>query len=523
MIFNMKKLVYLLSLILVVFAYSCREPERVAGFEDAEKYSIYDYIAENKDKYSDFMKILEVGGIDKTLSAYNPDGSGYTLFLPSNQAIKNFIDATEGFSSINDITNNVEFAKAFARYHVVNMRVHTQDFPFGAFPEPTLSEDYLTVSFIIEKDTSYYKINNQAAVVYPNIEVSNGYIHEIQTALKPITFTSYGWLKQNSGYSIFKEALELTGVTSLINFNLKEDENLTPVTMLIESDAVYKKAGINSVTDLANLVSPGNTDYKNVTNPLYNYCTYHILAGGRFINDFEGVATNYTTLSEIPLSINGLGNDLLINKGKEIFETIINGKDTTIIDYIGFYYDESNITTQSGAIHFIDRVMKQQKPSVAISTYEFWEEPLLNEYRRTPGTYLVEDEKSLFNVTWKGADLFFVEYGDQQTSAWGNDYLQIEGDFVISYKIPRIVQGKYEVFLGAEAFNSKNALVEVFIDGKKVSGLVDLSRGGTSNNPFQKIKLGTIDFKKYESHIVEVKPLIPGRFLWDYIRFEPVK
>ena len=76
--------------------------------------------------------------------------------------------------------------------------------------------------------------------------------------------------------------------------------------------------------------------------------------------------------------------------------------------------------------------------------------------------------------------------------------------------------------MGAERYNSTNALVEVYIDGKKVSNLVDLSQGGSGNYPFQKIELGTIDFKKYETHKVEVISLIPGRFLWDYIRFEPV-
>jgi uncharacterized surface protein with fasciclin (FAS1) repeats len=517
----MKKLIYILSLIAVVAGYnSCREPERVPGFEDADQLSMYYYILDNEEEYSNFLAILKVGGLDKTLSAYNPNGNDYTLFLPSNKAIDNFIQNTEGISSINDILNNPEYAAAFAKFHVVNMGVHTQDFPFGAFPEPTLSEDYLTVSFIIQPDTSYYKINNQAAVTFPNIEVSNGYIHLIETALEPITFTSYGWLQQNSGYSIFKGALELTGVKSLVDFNIKEFENISPVTVLIESDEVYKKRGINSVEDLAAYISPNNTDYTNPANPLFNYCTYHILTGGRYINDFEGAATNYTTLSEIPLNINGLGNDLLINKGKQVFDIIINGTDTTIIDYIGFDYDGSNITTQSGAIHIIDQIMAQVQPSRAEVNFEFWEEPTINEYRREPGTYLIEDKNLLYNIEWEGADLQFVKAGEDIT-AWSDDYLEINGDFRISYQIPRIIQGKYTVFLGAERFNSTNALIEVYIDGKKVSGLIDLSTGGTANNPFQRIELGTVDFKKYESHKVEIVPLIPGRFLWDHIGFRP--
>ena len=147
----MKKIIYIINLIAVVLAInSCKEPERIAGFEDAEQYSIYDYIVENKEEFSDFLAILEVGGIDKTLSAYNPNGNGYTLFLPSNQAIDNFINNTEGISSINDILNNPEFAAAFSRYHVINMSAHTQDFPFGAFPEPTFSEDYLRLVLLLK-------------------------------------------------------------------------------------------------------------------------------------------------------------------------------------------------------------------------------------------------------------------------------------------------------------------------------------------------------------------------------------
>jgi hypothetical protein len=342
----------------------------------------------------------------------------------------------------------------------------------------------------------------------------------VETALEPITFTTYGWLQENSGFSIFKEALEITGVDKLVDFNVKDFENITPVTLLLEPDEIYNQNGIFSVQDLANLISPDDDDYTSIANPLYNYCAYHILTGNRYINDFEGTTTNYTTLSEIPLNINGDGNDLLINRGKQVFDTIISGIDTTIIDYIGFFYDESNITTQTGSIHQIDRIMKQVQPSRANVTFEFWEEPLLNEYRREPGTYLIEEKESLYNIKWEGVDLFFTKRAENM-SAWSNDYLEMDGDFRISYQIPKVVQGRYIVFLGAERFNEANALIEVYIDGKKVSSLIDLSQGGSANNPFQRIELGTVDFKRYDSHLVEIVPMIPGRFLWDYIRFEP--
>ena len=115
----MKKILYIVNLFLVIVFFSCKEPEPVAGFEDAEQYSIYDFIVVNSDNpdnpadynFSEFLKIIQVGGIDKTLSAYNPNGTDYTLFLPDNNAIEKFIQTTEGFSSINDILNNITINK----------------------------------------------------------------------------------------------------------------------------------------------------------------------------------------------------------------------------------------------------------------------------------------------------------------------------------------------------------------------------------------------------------------------------
>ena len=518
----MKKLIYIISIAILAINISCEPTPLEANFEDAESRTIFNYVHDST-AFSSFLAILEKGGLDKTLSAYNPDGTNYTLFLPDNNAINDFIAKSDLFASLESILANEEYAAEFCRYHVVNEGIHTNNFPFGAFSEPTLSNDFLTVSFIIETDTAYYKINNQAPVIKPNIELSNGYVHIIQTALNPITFTSYEWIKQNSEYSIFTEALEKTGVVDIVNRNLKQEENIQAVTVLLEPNEIYKQSGINSFADLANRFSPDRQDYTDVSNPLYNFVAYHVLTGNFFIDDFEGTSTNYTTYGEVPLQINGQGIDIIINKGKQAFDTIIVQGDTTIIDYIGFDYDKSNVSTQSGAIHIIDRVMPVQKPSRAIRTFEFWEEPYLNTLRNEPGTYLLDKPEALYNISWNtGIDMFFVEGGDANNGAWGNDYLMTNGDFSIFYTIPRVVQGKYDVILRAERFSSQNALIEVFMDGKKIGGIVDLTTGGSASNPFQSIELGSIDFKKYKTHIIEVRSLIPGRFLWDTIRFEPI-
>lgn len=518
----MKKILANIGLFTILVGINSCEPVVVeAGFKDMINMTIMDYVRDSSD-FSYFLQVLEAGGIDKTLSAYNPDKLDYTLFLPTNDAIDRFIQGNDNYSSLSELLADKEFVSVFSRYHAVNGGINADDFPFGALADRTLSGDILTVSFVVEPDTSYYKINNQAPVIDPNIEASNGYIHVINEALIPVTLTTYGWLEQNPGFSIFKTAVDETGLDELLDLNTKEEENTgKEFTLLLEHDSVFQKRGINSFDDLARNISPDQNDFKNATNPLYNFVSYHILTEMRFMDNFAEVNTNYGTYSDIPLNINGLGLDIIINKGKQNFDTIIHQGDTTIVNYIGFYYDESNVLTRSGAIHFIDQIMRQVQPSRQIQTFQFFEEPLIRELSEEPGNYLIEEDAELQRITWSGADLFYVKSSDENHPAWSQDYLYLDGDFRIAYVTNKIVQGNYEVMLRADAFDGDNALVEILIDGKKFGGLVDLSTGGSSSYPFYQYELGTINFLKYDSHIIEVRSFIPGKFSWDYIRFEP--
>ena len=521
----MKRIAFYIILLPVIFLSSCIEEEILdAGFKDVKRFTIYDFLEQNKDDYSSFIAILQKGGLYKTLSAKNPEAAGYTLFLPNNKAIDDFIKGNNQFNSLNDLLNNQEYASALGRYHILRKGIKSSEFPFGAFAETNLANDYLTVSFIVEPDTAYFKINNQAAVTKPNIEMSNGFIHIVQNAITPVVYTTFEWLNQNPGFSIFKEAAELTGIRSLIDVNLKAPGNefKLPVTVLVEPDRIYKKHGINSAQELANIISPDNNNYKSETNPFYNYMAYHVLTNRIFIDDFQGISSNYNTYSEVPLLINGLGFEIAINKGKSIVETIISGKDTIKIDYIGILYDESNVITQSGAIHFIDNILKPQIPSRSQMDFQFREEPYINMVRNVIGTYRLDDvRENLTRLAWTGAELFFIKESVESTAS-NDDYLFINGDFTITYNIPKIVQGRYNVLLRAEALSRNNALIEVFIDGKKIGSTIDFSSGGTSASPFREINIGAITFNRYAEREIKIRSLTPGRFLWDYIRFTPI-
>ncbi|MCF8226841.1 MAG: fasciclin domain-containing protein [Bacteroidales bacterium] len=519
-----------ISIIASIFAFflftamRCEEPPPVAEFEDMKGTSIYNFVLENDTLYGKFLKVLDATVVGGIVSAYNPYNSGYTLFLPDDQAMDDFIAESDKYNSIDELINDMEYATALAKYHVVNLAIDANDFPYGALPARTLSGDLLTVNYVLleDLDSAYYNINNQAPVKIKNYELSNGFVHVLSKALKPITRTTMDWVKDDGGFSIFAEAAEMTGQDVVLTRNLKVDTLVNGVTLLVEHDTTYSKKGIYNVQDLLDTLGVSSNDYTNVENGLYQYIGYHILDANVFLDDFVDNATNFTTFSNFPVNINGNGLDIVINRGKQVFDTLIEAGDTVIIDFIGFNYDASNVITQSGAIHLIDRMMTPQRPTRATVTFEFYEEPLFNEFRLEPGEYIVEDPAALSHITWTGPDLLFVEEADEAHTAWGDDYLKIVGDFSIRYNLPKIVQGSYEVHIRAHAFSELNALVEVYIDIKRVGGLLDLSEGGSSNWPYHDFYIGNIDFNTYERHEVEVRSLIPGVFEWDYVRFEPL-
>jgi len=223
----MKRITIIFCLfIALLMQFSCKQSTIIdTGFKDQIKFSILDYIVANPNEYSSFLRILEVADLDKTLSAYNPGGKtggvGYTLFLPTNTAVDNFVKASGKYASLDDMLKDVAYVSALARFHVLNQSIISNDFPFGAFSQPTLSNDYLNVTFDVRPDTTYYKINNQGNVIKANIKLSNGYIQVIGTMLSPITQNSYNWLKSASGFSIFCTAMDKTGLDKIINVDMK--------------------------------------------------------------------------------------------------------------------------------------------------------------------------------------------------------------------------------------------------------------------------------------------------------------
>ncbi len=488
------------------------------SFIGEDVITISGFLEENQETYSMFWEFLLRTDLKNTLNAYNPNGNGYTLFLPSNQAFNNYIEKNEDYSDFNDLLADSDFSALLIRYHLVNMGIITNDFPYGALPDTTVTGDFLTIGFDDSGGSTVYKINNLAPVTIPNIELINGYIHVIGEVLEPVTMSTYDWISENSHFSIFAEALNLTGLKDTLGIYRTTSSGMVvdnQYTLLAEPDSIYYKQGIMNIDDLVERYKSPGSELTDFENGFYQFVAYHILEGSYFLDEFDET-NNYNTYSNFPVQLVS-DIEIKINPGKDTLDLIIEVQDTTVIDYVRLDMINSNILTKNGPFHILRDIMEVRIPNRTQRTFEFFEEPQINEVRKTTGEYIYSDQSEMEVLSWFGPEyITYVKTTD--IPANNNDYIVLDGNFTIEYIIPKILPGKYSITMKAESSSNDNANIQVAFDGKRLGSSFDLTSGG---NPYDVFTVGIVEFQNYETHKITVNSLLPGRFIWDFIRFTP--
>ena len=476
------------------------------------------YIEENQETYSRFWELLLTTNLKSTLSAYNPHGNDYTLFMPSDEAFQNYIEENQDYNTFDDLLNDTDFANLLIRYHLVNRGLETNDFPFGALPDTTATGDLLTIGFDTSQDTTIYRINNVAPVIQGNIELINGYIHIIGDVLEPISFSSYDWVENNPDFSIFADALALSHLKDTMGvyrINSKGDVIRNRYTLFAEPDTVYAKYDIFNIDDLEESFESSGLEPWEEESEFYQYVAYHILEGTYFLDNFEDLE-NFNTYSNFLVQVES-GLEIKLNPGSDTIDVIIQGQDTTIINYVRIMMDHSNILTKNGAIHLIQDMLKVKTPGRTTKTFQFYEENAINELKNVTGEHVL-DLESMELLHWEGIDYFTYVKSATSISATNNDYVEVKGNFTIEYTIPKVQPGKYEIRIKSESFDKENATIQVYLDGNRLGSSFDLTTGG---NPYRTFTVGNIEFLQYEAHLIKVTSLIPGKFTWDYVQFIP--
>ncbi len=341
-----------LSIILSVVLFSCQTDPYGSHWSGEESLTIYQFLEQNHDEYSKFISLLDKGKLLGTLSAYNPYGEDYTLFLPTNEAIDNFIGQNQNYNTMNDMLQDTSFIYMFTRYHVVKRKVHTDEFPYGALADSTLTGDRLAIGFYTDGENQLIKVNNEASILKSNLNMTNGYINVISEVLQKSDISGYEWLQQHNDYSILANAMDLTGINKRLWWN--------KYTILAEHDSVFHKKGIQTVDDLINRIATPGMPFTNTSNPFYQFAAYHILAGEYYLNDLRWGSNNYSTLGKSPLVIN-VGVEIKINPGVETFGVKVSETgDTTLINYISPVWENCNIVTGTGPVHSITEILNAE-------------------------------------------------------------------------------------------------------------------------------------------------------------------
>ncbi len=340
---------------------SCQSEPDEEVFVEEKLASIAEYLEQNKESYSKFYRIVVVGKLMDPMSAYNPGGEGFTLFLPTDEAFDRYIQNNPAFQSFDELMQDTNLVITLGRYHLVNIALHSNEFPYGALPNTNATGDLLTIGFSTNLDSMVTLVNDVAPVIEFNLKMENGYIHIISEVLQPVIISGFEWLEQNSEYSILAQSLEITGLKNKLGVNKK-------YTILAEHDSIYSRYGINSIDDLIDTFATPGLPYAEWDNSLYQFAAYHVLKGDYFLLDFEWGSKKYKTYADDRVQIDA-GFEFRINPGLDTFcLDISESGDTTVINYIRLFWEESNILTKTGPIHLISEVMYFYKPPVPQQT-----------------------------------------------------------------------------------------------------------------------------------------------------------
>ncbi len=316
---------------------SCKE-----NIDKSNKYTfvgetVADYLQNREDQFSHFTYILKRAKLGTTsasnifslMSTYG----NYTCFIPSNSAIelflieqdsiywenlrkleageitkKDFVDTGIHSPVLEELTDSM--VNEIAKNHIINAGIMTVDLTEGAFPQPNFNDRFLSVRWAVGEDEKVYTVvNNKSKIVTPDVVVENGIIQVIDKVLNPSTAQLPDLLSSQKDFSIYSEALRMTGMEDSLRRHIDlsyklggtTDKSLfgtTPVpypdqkyyknTLLVMPNKLLEsKFGIKDIDGLIELANEwygkkyydvvDEDDFTSRNNPLNRFISYHII------------------------------------------------------------------------------------------------------------------------------------------------------------------------------------------------------------------------------------------------------
>ncbi len=504
--------------------------------------NITGFLKENKEDYSLFLEVLEVTNYASFMNTYGT----YTLFLPTNDAVKEYLKDV-GAASVKDVP--LKDLQDFAKLHILDTKVNTTSFTDGKIASPSLYGQFLITGATSVNGVSSTTVNKTSKIITSNIEVGNGVIHVIDKALRVANKTLSQTIESDPSLTLFTQALKITGWYDKLNQPIPEGKNTIDsyLTVLTQTDDVFKAAGINSIADLKAKYSHLG-DPTNPQDSLNLFVSYRVLPRLQYLAD---LAVTQAVETKAPLEVIGvkLSKDtLLLNE--ETFNGILEKG-------IVVNREKSDVTASNGVVNFVNKNFFIKKRLPAPVYFDVADQPefrQLSAVFRKPGNRAALKKEQFSDITWEGPDVLTYDCSAKGSSAmldrgWHGDVIEIlrhrTGNTQnIAFKTPVIIKGKYKVWISYRYQSTKAPLVKVYFNGQALPRLINFLEQGSNalpervlesqgykshispfNNRFNTRLCGIIDVPTTGRHTITLESLSPsaGVVSWiDVIEFRPI-
>ncbi|MBO9203788.1 MULTISPECIES: fasciclin domain-containing protein [Niastella] len=448
-------------ILIIVGLPQCNKMKIVTSTTDAT--NLVSYLEKYPDTYSEFIKVLEKSGTASFMNAYGT----YTMFAPTNDAIQGYLQDL-GKSSLDDIS--ADDLKTMVRYHVLEDTISTPSFTDGKLPVPTMHGEYLITGINNENGVSRYIVNRRAIILQPNIHTGNGILHSIDHVLIPSSKSLYQRIKENPNYSIFTEALEATGLNTVIQkLTYKNDTTPNWYTVLAQSNAVYAAQKIYSFNDLKAKYTKPNANIQDPKDSLNLYVAYHILTGLKFTADLVVSPAQETLAPQEVITTVLKEEKVLLN-----YETANGVTDSALINR-----PVSDIACTNGVLHDVNNnlYIKVRNPTAVY--WDVAEQPeimKLTSIFRKGGKTVTFQVGDLKDVTWNAGTVeYFCNNPGAKDLFYWNDRLALAilkpavgsaNMNWIEFTTPLIIKGRYKVWICWRSNANTNGFgMQTWIDG----------------------------------------------------------
>lgn len=498
------RLLYIILSTIFFGLVSCDDPYEGTTFSESTEMPNGNFLKSRADDFSEWIAILEYTDM---FNAINQASEEFTVFAPVNEAVRTFYKE-KGINSCQELDK--DYAIELVKYHIINKGISQQNFLLGGrLTTPTLSEDYLTVTFneleTGQTDESSVLIDGHAGVIEFANNTTNGLVYVLSGVLQPVTETLYDRL-QSSEYSIFRAAVDLTGwnkrLSTVYDTTTNDYGSKTIIkrkfTVLAVTDNVFAANGINGLDALKQSLNADN-NYTDTDNSLNKYIGYHLLSSDYYANDFF----TFENDSAVLLWNTQAKNEIVMssyNKGNNYFN--FDKTDSTGIRLVN---TDNYVTAKNGVVHQVDNWMPVYTPEATGFKWDLCDyqefESVVNAWGAEKDfgdcyqTYLKNQNGKLFDIdlTYVKRDAFtytntssnnnwstvgYAVLGNLDSSHKDRDYFSVDPnknncnnhDVLIvnvgymgkvTFTTPTVIKGRYKIFVHY-AFDSK--LKNFFID-----------------------------------------------------------